>query len=109
MIVREYALGKAYETTSCNILDIGYKNEINCMFCGTGSKEKTKKKGAGACTPSQLPCLQVMVAFQANGKTHKGLLHPDSLQARGAHGQVSQTAVFYTLRDHLMSLQKGKQ
>ena len=89
MIVREYALGKSYETSVCKIKNIAYtKNEINCMFCGTGSKNKKKEKGAGACVPSKFPCIQVTVNFETNGNKYSGLLHTDSLQAVGAYAQV---------------------
>ena len=64
------------------------KQNIPCMFCGNGSKNKKTDKKAGACTPSRFPCLQVQVEFTANGKFHEGLIHPDSLQADSKYGET---------------------
>ncbi len=89
MIVREYTLGKSYEMSTCKVVSISYTKTINCMFCGTGPKNKKKEKGAGICLPSQFPCLVVSVSFMANGKHYTGILHTDSLQAVGAFAQVS--------------------
>ena len=90
MIVREYALSKNYINATCRVKKISTtKNEISCMFCGAGAKDKTKEKGAGACKASRFPCLQVMVDFYLpDGEPKTGLLHPDSLQAAGAFAQV---------------------
>ena len=90
MIVREYALGKGYERTTCQVESVEYdRNDMTCSFCSTEPKQKQKKQGEkGHCIQSSFPCLKVNVAYHANGKTQEGIMHPDTLQAAGPYSKV---------------------
>ncbi len=59
------------------------------MFCTKDAKDKKTNKKAQACDKIVFPCLKVMVTFTVNGKEHTSLIHPDSIQARGAYSKVS--------------------
>ena len=95
MIVREYALAKGYKASMCSVVSVANANEISCMFCGAGPKDKNKEKGSGACLWSRFPCLHVRVKYDVNGRETTGLLHPDSLQAASPYSQVRQLLSFF--------------
>lgn len=89
LVVREYSLAFAYEETKCRLKNITYsKQDINCIFCA-GFKDKNRDKSVTACTPSQFPCVQLMVVYSISDVPYEALLHPDSLQASGAYSKCS--------------------
>ena len=61
-----------------------------CMFCTKDAKDKKINKKVQACEKITFPCLKVMVKFTVDGKDYTSLIHPDSIQARGAYSKVSQ-------------------
>ena len=61
-----------------------------CMFCTKDAKDKKRNKKVQACEKITFPCLKVMVKFTVDGKDYTSLIHPDSIQARGAYSKVSQ-------------------
>ena len=58
------------------------------MFCTKDAKDKKKNRKVQACDKKLFPCLKVMVKFTINGNEHISLMHPDSIQARGAYSKV---------------------
>ena len=99
MIVREYALAKGYEAAQCHVTEIGYTEQpMGCRFCNAGGVDKSQglEKGAKACAWTAFPCLQIHVEYKYDGSSHTGIIHPTSIQARGAYKQVS-TTVFQLL------------
>ena len=80
-----------YVTYYCfpQVHSISYGTDQTCMFCTKDAKDKKTTKKAQACDKIVFPCLKVMVVFTVNGKEHTSLIHPDSIQARGAYSKVS--------------------
>ena len=86
LIVREYALSRNYVTTECVVANVTRGNLVPCTFCSV------KKKGA--CSESAFPCLQILVSYSSGGRRYQGILHNDSLQARGKYKQVCTSSAF---------------
>ena len=92
MVVREYTASKDYRSAMCNVVNITYvRLDVACMFCASTEKGK-KEKGAGACTRSSFPCVNIKVAYDVRGESFEGQMHTDSLQARGSTAQVRHPA-----------------
>lgn len=89
IIVREYSLATSYDSTFCHLKNVTYLHEyVGCTYCAS-FKDKNKDKGAATCVNSQFPCVRLTVSYNVGGQVKNALLHPDSLQANGAYGQVS--------------------
>ncbi len=73
---------------------ISYGVDQMCMFCTKDAKDKKMNKKVQKCDKTPFPCLKVMVKFSISGNEHTSLMHPDSIQARGAYSKVS---LFYLL------------
>ena len=85
MIVREYALEKGYEPSTCQLINITHSDNLKCSYCSTEGKKKVKGK---ICETTEFPCIQVRVSYDLHGTQRKGVLHMDSLQAIGQYQEV---------------------
>ena len=90
MVVREYALEKGYEPSTCRLMNVTHTGNLKCSYCSTEGKKKVKGK---MCEPSSFPCVQVKVLYDLDGTTKQGVLHMDSLQAIGQYHQVMYNSV----------------
>jgi len=89
LLAREYSLARGYARTLCGVSNVTFaSSEQSCKFC-SGHKDKSRDKGStGACIVSSFPCVRIHVVYSIGSTVHEALLHPDSIQAAGAHREV---------------------